>query len=59
MTGFITRPVIMGRKGVVTSGHYLATAAGFRIMEQSILHRMRVGRIHPFVGVNCADLCEF
>ena len=32
--GFITRPVIMGTRGVVTSGHYLATAAGFRIMEQ-------------------------
>lgn len=32
--GFTTRPVIMGRRGVVTSGHYLATAAGFRIMEQ-------------------------
>lgn len=29
-----TRPVIMGRRGVVVSGHYLATAAGFRIMEQ-------------------------
>ena len=29
-----TRPVIMGTRGVVTSGHYLATAAGFRIMEQ-------------------------
>ena len=34
MSGFTTRPVIMGRRGVVTSGHYLATAAGFRIMEQ-------------------------
>ncbi len=34
MAGFITRPVVMGRRGVVTSGHYLATAAGFRIMEQ-------------------------
>lgn len=34
MAGFSTRPVVMGRKGVVTSGHYLATAAGFRIMEQ-------------------------
>ncbi len=34
MTGFTTRPVIMGRHGVVTSGHYLATAAGFRIMER-------------------------
>ena len=33
MAGFITRPVVTGRKGVVTSGHYLATAAGFRIME--------------------------
>jgi gamma-glutamyltranspeptidase/glutathione hydrolase len=34
MPVFTTRPVIMGRRGVVTSGHYLATAAGFRIMEQ-------------------------
>lgn len=34
MAKFTTRPVIMGRRGVVTSGHYLATAAGFRIMEQ-------------------------
>jgi len=31
---FTTRPVIMGTRGVVTSGHYLATAAGFRIMER-------------------------
>ena len=31
---FTTRPVVMGKRGVVTSGHYLATAAGFRIMEQ-------------------------
>ena len=34
MAEFTTRPVIMGTRGVVTSGHYLATAAGFRIMEQ-------------------------
>src|SRR3972149_20514 len=34
MAAFTTRPVIMGSRGVVTSGHYLATAAGFRIMEQ-------------------------
>jgi gamma-glutamyltranspeptidase/glutathione hydrolase len=34
MPTFTTRPVIMGTRGVVTSGHYLATAAGFRIMEQ-------------------------
>jgi gamma-glutamyltranspeptidase/glutathione hydrolase len=34
MPAFTTRPLIMGRRGVVTSGHYLATAAGFRIMEQ-------------------------
>ena len=34
MAGFTTRPVIMGTHGVVTSGHYLATAAGFRIMQQ-------------------------
>ena len=34
MVSFTTRPVVMGTRGVVTSGHYLATAAGFRIMEQ-------------------------
>ena len=34
MPVFTTRPVIMGTRGVVTSGHYLATAAGFRLMEQ-------------------------
>jgi gamma-glutamyltranspeptidase/glutathione hydrolase len=34
MPTFTTRPVIMGTRGIVTSGHYLATAAGFRIMEQ-------------------------
>lgn len=34
MPTFTTRPVVMGTRGVVTSGHYLATAAGFRIMEQ-------------------------
>ncbi len=34
MSEMQTRPVIMGRRGVVTSGHYLATAAGFRILEQ-------------------------
>src|SRR5512134_1817869 len=34
MAAFTTRPVIMGTRGVVTSGHYLATAAGFRIMER-------------------------
>lgn len=34
MPTFTTRPVIMGRRSVVTSGHYLATAAGFRIVEQ-------------------------
>jgi gamma-glutamyltranspeptidase/glutathione hydrolase len=34
MSDFTTRPVIMGRRGVVTSGHYLATAAGFRLMDQ-------------------------
>jgi len=28
------RPIVTGTRGVVTSGHYLATAAGFRIMEQ-------------------------
>jgi len=34
MSTFTTRPVVMGTRGVVTSGHYLATVAGFRIMEQ-------------------------
>jgi gamma-glutamyltranspeptidase/glutathione hydrolase len=34
MSPFITRPVIMGTQGVVTSGHYLASAAGFRILLQ-------------------------
>jgi len=34
MPAFTTRPVVMGTRGVVTSGHYLATAAGLRIMEQ-------------------------
>ncbi len=33
MSPVTSRPVIMGRRGLVTSGHYLATAAGFRIME--------------------------
>ncbi len=33
MAVFTTRPVIQGRRGVVTAGHYLAAAAGFRIME--------------------------
>jgi gamma-glutamyltranspeptidase / glutathione hydrolase len=33
MPTFTTRPVVMGTRGVVTSGHYLATAAGFRMME--------------------------
>ena len=31
---YFHRPIVMGRRGVVTSGHYLASAAGFRIMEQ-------------------------
>lgn len=34
MTPFTTRPVIQGSRGVVTAGHYLAAAAGFRILEQ-------------------------
>ncbi|MCJ7736565.1 MAG: gamma-glutamyltransferase, partial [Anaerolineae bacterium] len=34
MPEFTTRPVIMGTRGVVTSGHYLATAAGFRVLTQ-------------------------
>jgi gamma-glutamyltranspeptidase/glutathione hydrolase len=31
--GFTTRPVIAGRKGVVTAGHYLAAAAGMEILR--------------------------
>ncbi|HTX53719.1 MAG TPA: gamma-glutamyltransferase family protein [Candidatus Baltobacteraceae bacterium] len=34
MASFTTRPVIMGRSAVVTSGHYLASTAGFRILER-------------------------
>jgi len=34
MADFTTRPVIQGTRGVVTAGHYLAAAAGFRILEQ-------------------------
>ena len=34
MAGFTTRPVIMGARGVVTAGHYLAAAAGLRILMQ-------------------------
>ena len=31
---FTTRPVFMGRHGVVTAGHYLAAAAGSRMLER-------------------------
>lgn len=31
--GFTTRPVIAGRQGVVTAGHYLATTAGMEILR--------------------------
>ena len=34
MSDFTTRPEIMGRHYVVTSGHYLATAAGAHVMER-------------------------
>lgn len=34
MPSLSKRPMVMGTRGVVTSAHYLATAAGFRIMEQ-------------------------
>ncbi len=34
MPTFTTRPVVMGSRYVVASGHYLASAAGFRILEQ-------------------------
>ena len=32
MPEFTTRPVVMGTRGVVASGHYLASAAGLRIL---------------------------
>ena len=31
---FTTRPVLMGRHGIVTAGHYLAAAAGMRMLEK-------------------------
>ena len=34
MSSFTTRPVIMGRRAVIAAGHYLATFAGLRILEQ-------------------------
>ncbi len=34
MAGFTTRPTITGTHGAVASGHYLATAAAFRILER-------------------------
>lgn len=34
MPSLSKRPMVMGTRGVVASAHYLATAAGFRIMEQ-------------------------
>ncbi len=34
MAGFTTRPVIMGTHGVLAAGHYLATFAGLRILQQ-------------------------
>jgi gamma-glutamyltranspeptidase/glutathione hydrolase len=33
MSGFTTRPVIHGRRGIVTAGHYLAAHAGMRMLE--------------------------
>ncbi len=33
MAGFTTRPVIHGRRGIVTAGHYLAAHAGMRMLE--------------------------
>ena len=32
--GFTTRPVYMGRKGVLASGHYLAARAGQRMFDK-------------------------
>ena len=33
MAEFTTRPVIMGTHGVVTTGHYLATEIGMRVLN--------------------------
>jgi gamma-glutamyltranspeptidase / glutathione hydrolase len=33
-SGFTTRPVVMGTNGMVTSGHYLASRLGLKILEQ-------------------------
>jgi gamma-glutamyltranspeptidase / glutathione hydrolase len=33
MTGFTTRPVIQGTRGVVAAGHYLAAAIGMHVLE--------------------------
>jgi gamma-glutamyltranspeptidase/glutathione hydrolase len=33
MADFTTRPVVMGTHGVVTTGHYLATAIGMQVLE--------------------------
>ena len=32
MAAFTTRPIIMGRRGVVTAGHYLVSSVGLRIL---------------------------
>ena len=34
MKTFSNRPIVMGTHGMVTSGHYLATATGFKIMQE-------------------------
>ena len=34
MTLFAHRPMVMGRRGAVATGHYLATAAGYRIIQE-------------------------
>lgn len=34
MPHFNSRPIIMGREAVITSGHYLASMAGWRIIQQ-------------------------
>ena len=34
MSGFTTRPEILGRFGVVTSTHWIASAVGMKILEQ-------------------------
>ena len=47
MAGFTTRPVIMGTRGVIAAGHYLAAAIGMHVLEtgRQRHRRRRRGRL--------------